>query len=819
MENAVRYGLNRQPTRQTYVPATPTVMPKTQKCRHHWLLPLVGLIVSAAATQADSPALVVSDWFAPHMVLQRGVPIPVYGEAPPDTAVQVYLVSEDRHTGQRHTLATTSTTTAPDGQWQLALPAQPASTIDSQLSLEIEAGTASLTIEPVLVGDLWLCAGQSNMNFLMRPYLPWSEGVLDWQAAVAAAGDPLLTVFTVIPEADWQPGAQVHGTWRPDSPTLAEYFSAVPYLLGRELRLAENVPIGVVVAALGGTSIQSWMHIDALQQLAAAQPDIALHTARRDQYAAEIDAYYTTTRPAYRLLSKANQRQPTYAPALPDPYPNWRHQPAGLYHAMLAPLERIPVTGVAWYQGESDSTKHATYADYLLALIDSWRGRRNQPALPFLVVQIANHDPVLTGSDPAVHTNTKAALREAQTAALRRPATALIVTADVGNPIDIHPRDKATVAARLARAARHLAYERTEIHYTGPVVRAIRLSNSQFAISFEPNASDWLIDDQRASGGGPDFEIAAADGVFVAATHAVEDGALQVWSDQIAHPFYLRYAYHNDPKLIVYDSEGLPLAPFRYNPPLISMADFDFEASQLTPTRLHWAIRAARLTPGPGLTATGFNTSRGTPPPSFFVRSTVTPDSFAAALAADAFIELEIQAHTGYRFSMENGGLLFDIARSTTTGEFGYAVCRVDADVVTPLAINTITTSNEQFGAVRVPVTGIDNAETAVVRIYLWDNLNDSLRVARIDSVRLQGELTFNPALSIRRNAQGSLDLRWFGVPGRTYHIYSDDTLPFAADRMQVEHAQALTDSGAGHHQLPIPTVTRFYAVGESDSN
>lgn len=779
---------------------------------------LPALLLSGLALTSPSLAgIELSDLFAPHMVFQREAPIQVWGTADAEANVTVSLIQIDGGGGES-ILATAGATAGMDGNWQLSLAAQTATSDTFSHALAITDGVTETRISPVHVGDVWICSGQSNMNFLMRPYLPWSEGVLNWEASVAAAGDPQLNIFTVVPEADWKEADSVHGSWRPDNSTLAGYFSAVPYLFGREIRREAGVPVGIIVASLGGTSVKHWMHIEALQDIPAAQADIALHEDRRVTYATEIETYYQTTLPAYWQQSIENHWEPTYAAPYSEPYNGWRYQPGGLYHAMLAPLEAFPVRGTVWYQGESDSSKHATYLEFLTALIDSWRTRRGDPDMPFLIVQLHNYDPVLTGSDPATFTDVWADLREAQaTAAATTANTGMVVAADVGNPINIHPRDKQTVADRLGLVARRLAYGDTAVVDSGPVLSSFLVEGGTFLVTFSHTEGGMVIDTGRATGTGPSFQLAGADAVFHDADYVVTgSNRIELSSAAVPAPVYLNYAYHNDPTLILYNGEGLPAAPFRISLPEEDLAAFGFDASDFAAALLHSSLEAGHIAPGPGATNFSYNSTRGSPPPSFFIRSTSTPDTLEAAVAGDVYLELGITCHPGYLLDFSTGGLRFDIARSTTLGDFFYAVRSSLDNYQANLAQDQILTLNETFGSVFVPLAPRKNLSEVTFRIYIWDNLNDSTRVTRFDSLRVSGMARFRPQTEILPTlGPAAMVLRWQGAPGRNYRILSAPGLDFSAPSVDQLLSDPVPESGLIDYAVPFTGPARFFRVEE----
>lgn len=699
------------------------------------LLPLIAFaLASLGAPGTLTAAIELPPLFADHMVFQRDKPVTVWGRATAGKDVLVELFDPTQ------TVRVSGRTIAgPDGAWELRLPAQPASSPAAPLRLRIVAGDREILLHPVHSGDVWICSGQSNMNFLMRPHPPWSEGVLDWEDEVVAAGAPALSVFTVAPEASSLEQETVTGAWRPAIPAYVEYFPAVPYYFGAALRRDLEVPVGVVVASLGGTSIRSWIDLPGLKEIPAAVSLIAIHARRHAEHPEVIEAYRQKALPRYRKAAMARLLTPAFAAPYPEPYPNWRHQPAGLFNAMLAPLERFPVRGFTWYQGESDSSDHANYWSYLKTLVEHWRERRGDNSLPFLLVQLPNYNPVAKGSDPAVFTDVWAAMREVQEQILTLPATGMAVTADVGHPLKIHPRDKKTVAERLALTARCVAYKEKDLLHSGPRPTGMQVKDAAARIDFSHTGSGLLLDFTRASGRGRAFEIAGAGREFHPASPRIDREQIVLTSEQVGAPVHVRYAYDNDPRLILYNKEGLPAPPFRISLPVKELGRIDFAESSTAAVTAEW-IRPLFLLPGPGVRATGFNTNRGTPPPSFFVRTTSTPDTQATAIADGHFVELSLAAEADHLLDLRRAELRFDIARSTTTGSFGFAVRWSRDDFASDLTAKTIQTSNEEFAPVIVPLGGHELSDTpTVIRIYFWDNLDDSLRFFCLDSFRILG--------------------------------------------------------------------------------
>lgn len=230
---------------------------------------------------------------------------------------------------------------------------------------------------------------------------------------------------------------------------------------------------------------------------------------------------------------------------------------------MIAPLSAVPIRGFAWYQGEGDSTDNTNYARYLRDLIAAWRTDHGDASLPFLVVQITDYEAETVAHNPKLAL-TRALLREAQQAAVdATPATALIVSADVGNPAASHSRDKKTVGERLGLAARRLAYGETDLVDSGPRPAGFDVAGSTVKLRFENIGGGLVIDFKRASGTGPSFQLAGADGVFHDAAATLEGDQVVLSADAVKAPLQLYYGFHNNPHLILYNAEGLPAAPFR----------------------------------------------------------------------------------------------------------------------------------------------------------------------------------------------------------------------------------------------------------------
>ena len=548
--------------RRDALAATPSFRPPAGRCLgrrgvRSWLLPGAIVLPLCLCHTQSSPALELDAIYADGMVLQRDQPIVIRGRARPHAEVSVTF---SRSQGSDKDAPSATSSASDTGLWEVALPARRPD--DGSLTLTVTSEDHQQIRRDILVGDIWLCIGQSNMNFLMRPNPPWSDGVLDWEREVRAANDSRLRFFTVVPEATHVHKDRVDGLWRTASPRFAGYLSAVPYFFGKGLREATGHPVGIIVCSLGGTSINGWSDPAALRGDPATDAASARHEHLRESNAEAVRDYYAFTAARYRASAIAQMAKPARAAAYKEPYKGWRYQPSGLFNAMIHPLDSFPIRGILWYQGESDTRDSQTYGEKLKRMILGQRARRNRDMLPFIIVQLPNYDPVARGGDPTKLHNSWACLREAQEAASSLPHTALVVTADVGDPLTIHPRDKKTVGFRAACAASSLC-DASPPAATGPVLISCRKEAGNVRLGFKDTSGALVIDATRSTGKGPDFQIAGPDGVFHAAEASVTAGEVLLSSPGVPDPVAVRYAFHNDPKLVLYDRNGFPARPFR----------------------------------------------------------------------------------------------------------------------------------------------------------------------------------------------------------------------------------------------------------------
>jgi len=432
-----------------------------------------------------------------HMVLQRSVPVPVWGWAEAGEKVTVTLAGQ-----------TKTVTADANGDWRVALDAMKAG---GPLELTVK-GKNAITVSDVLVGEVWLCSGQSNMAMSVG-------GVDNAQQEIAEADYPQIRHFRVARASAQEAQKDCKGAWVTCSPKTVRSFTATGYFCGRALHKHLRVPVGLINSSVGGTPIENWTPESALNNLAFKK---ALDDWRQSMAA-----------------DKGFQIMPF----------------GTLYNGMVAPLKPYAIRGALWYQGERNCRMGTQwlYRKLLPALIASWRKEWGQGELPFLYVQLPNWRGHHRGVD-----DDWAVMRESMTKALAVPGTGMAVTIDVGDSGNIHPKNKQAVGARLALAARAVAYGETLAH-SGPLYESMAAAGGKLRLRFT-HVGDGLV----AKGGKlTGFTIAGADRKFVPADAVIEGKTVVVTSPRAIEPVAVRYGWANDPTCNLYNKAGLPASPFR----------------------------------------------------------------------------------------------------------------------------------------------------------------------------------------------------------------------------------------------------------------
>jgi sialate O-acetylesterase len=484
------------------------------------------LAVSASAQAAVKPAALFSNG----CVLQQGMPVPVWGWAENGEKVTVEFQ------GQK-----LSATTA-NGKWVVTLKSLKAG---GPFEMKI-SGANAVTIKNVLVGEVWLCSGQSNMEWRMSQTANAKEDV-------AAANYPKIRLFTVPRNPQDAPVADVKGEWKECSPETVAGFSAVGYFFGRALHLArQGVPVGLINSSYGGTPSESWTSGDVV----AKDPNFA---GVRERYAKavadwpEAKAKWEAATEQYKQEAEALKAAGKPAPTTPAPAkpmgPEHQNRPVGLYNGMIAPLVPYAMRGAIWYQGESNAPRAYEYRAIFPAMIQDWRKAWGND-FTFLFVQLAPFAPPPAG--------TYAELREAQLLTLKLPKTGMAVITDVGEERDIHPKQKRPVGERLALAARAIAYNE-KIEYSGPAYSGMKVEGNRIVLSFTHVGGGLVVKGDKLTG----FTIAGADQKFVVADAEIKGDKIIVSSPQVAQPVAVRFGWENYPMVNLWNKADLPASPFR----------------------------------------------------------------------------------------------------------------------------------------------------------------------------------------------------------------------------------------------------------------
>ncbi|MFA6960761.1 MAG: sialate O-acetylesterase [Opitutaceae bacterium] len=480
-----------------------------------------------------SATVTLAPLFRDGAVLQQGRAVPVWGQADAGEKVRVSFGTQSLETKSNA-----------QGHWMVKLAPLAINATPAEL---VVTGTNTLRVSDVLVGEVWLCSGQSNMAWTFKTLK------IDPPAA-PAVNDPLLRHFKIPNVCSPTPLDTMPGDWQAVSETNAADISAVAYFFGRELRTRLKVPVGLINSSWGGSQIESWMSASAI----AANPvgDKVINSWKQilSDYPAALKAHETQLAKwnAEKAAASAagqpfKKRQPR-APIGEDS----NRQPSSIYNAMINPIIPAAFRGVIWYQGETNAARFDEYRELFPAMITQWRSDFEQPELPFYFVQLANLERTADTSG-----RQWAFQREAQTAALKLSATGMAVTIDIGDPANIHPKNKHDVGQRLAALALTQVYQ-LKTPANGP--RFARIESANHALRVHFTHADGLI---AGSSGVTGFEIAGVDQIFQEAEARIDGTTVIVSSSKVPSPVAVRYAFKNNPAASLHNADGLPAEPFR----------------------------------------------------------------------------------------------------------------------------------------------------------------------------------------------------------------------------------------------------------------
>lgn len=501
-------------------------------------LKLVVLFAACLATLPAAAEIRLPNALSDHAVLQRDRPIHLWGWSTP----AAHLIA---HFHQQTRTATANN----KGEWSLYLDPENAG---GPYTLNLSGDGPEKKLSDLLVGDVWLASGQSNMEMPLAGFPP-TAFVNNAAQEIAAAGNPKLRLLLVPHKSSDTPVNDTPATWSDCTPESAKNFSAVAYFFGRAIAAKENVPIGLIDSTWGGTPADSWTSMNTLGSDARLLPAFAARATFADQQADVAET----------IAAEKQEDAAAKSAGRPAPEHGWHPEevswsPAGLYNGMIAPLTPMSIRGFLWYQGETNSgaDRAQAYAPLFTAMIGDWRMHFTQGNLPFLYVQISSFSSLK--EDWGL-------VRDGERRGLSVANTAMAVSIDRGNPDNVHPADKQTIGARLALAARGLVYGET-LPYSGPLFREVtpepRPDGTLALRVWFDHAKGLKLSNHGESG----FEVAGPDHKFIPANAEIEGSTVVVSAPEIKHPTYVRYGWTGVVPGFLYNQAGLPAPTFTSEP-------------------------------------------------------------------------------------------------------------------------------------------------------------------------------------------------------------------------------------------------------------
>jgi sialate O-acetylesterase len=499
-------------------------------------LPLALLTVLFVSLLIAAPVLAdvtLPRIFASDMVLQRDLALPVWGWATPGEEVTVSIAGQ-KVSGKADAM----------GRWQLKLTPLPTSAKPLEMTV---AGRNTITLKNILVGDVWVCSGQSNMEWQMKNVIKASE-------ELPAANQPTIRLFQAQKVVAASPASDVQGRWDVCTPDTVKNFTAVGYFFAVNLQKKIEVPIGLISTNWGGTRIEPWTPAEAFADLPKLR-DVADQLAQQNQQQAKALEPFLPALEAWTKAARAAQTAGQPLPPMPalPPTAMDNGKPTGLYNGMVAGLVPFGIRGAIWYQGESNRGEGMLYCEKMKALITGWRKAWAQGDFPFYYVQLAPYK-----YDANIFALPE--IWEAQVAALAIPNTGMAVTNDIGTVGNIHPTNKQDVGKRLALWALAKTYGQMGIVYSGPLYKSIKIDGNKIRVSF-----DYIGTGLASRDGEPLswFEVAGTDGKFVKADAKIDGDAVVVTSEEVAQPATVRFAWSQVAVPNLMNKEGLPASAFR----------------------------------------------------------------------------------------------------------------------------------------------------------------------------------------------------------------------------------------------------------------
>lgn len=493
----------------------------------------------AAQQEETKEGLEVASIFGNGMVLQQQTSAAIWGKAKPNAKVRIQPSWQKKPT---------VTDADASGKWQTKIETPAAG---GPFTLEVKSGDQKKKFKDVLSGEVWICSGQSNMQWKLRGF-----GLKQFEDDVKKANHPNIRLCELPQILALEPQDEIQAQWRTCKPGSVINFSCVAYFFGNRLHEELNVPIGLISTNWGGSSAEAWVNGESLESF----PEFKTKLAGFDSLIEKHGPVHRNGKSKPRGL---NQRMP-----------------AVLYNKMIRPIIPFTMRGVIWYQGESNVEKPIQYRKLFPKLIESWRQEWGQGEFPFYYVQIAPFQYL----DKQLPT---AMLREAQFQTLSVPKTGMVVTMDIGNPTNIHPKKKKPVGERLARLALAKDYGKTDLVYSGPEFTGYEIKSNQVQLQFKHVGGGLTTRDSKPLS---HFLIAGKDKVFHPAEAKIDGDTILVQSDKVASPVAVRYGWGNKDEPNLMNKEGLPSSSFRTD-------DWEIKPRKLPPRKRRAAPKKTKPAP------------------------------------------------------------------------------------------------------------------------------------------------------------------------------------------------------------------------------
>lgn len=480
--------------------------------------------------------------FTDHTVLQQGEPVRIWGTADPDEKVTVIFSGQ-----KKETIADEA------GKWMVTLDPMKASSEPQKLIFLSLTDNQRLEIQDVVIGEVWLAGGQSNMQTTMASYRKTTQPDMD------NANDPLLRMVTIPNKFYEEHNSTARPRWAKTTPQTVPSFSASAYYFAKNLRETLGVPVGIVACSVGGTPAESWMSRETLESREDLKRIIDAYDTYCEKNITDLDAYIQKHQEYEKKLNEWGQKRAkgNAGPRPAEPMgPRFKNRPCSLFNNMLTQTIPYTIKGVIWYQGENNANQQNSffYRTVFSELIKEWRTDFQNKNLPFFFVQLATYGPATDngGFWPE--------LRESQSwVEDNLKNTGMIVLTDGGEEKNIHPHSKDKVGRRLALLARNMVYDEKDLVCHGPRLKKAKAKGGKITLTFTDTGSGLVLKPEAHSA----FEICGKDGEYVPATAELIDEKIIVSAENVADPEYVRYGWKKWFVPTLFNKEGLPASPFR----------------------------------------------------------------------------------------------------------------------------------------------------------------------------------------------------------------------------------------------------------------